>query len=252
MSFFPSHVPESSPRSACFPVLAEAGLHEFFAAREADGAALGPLALMLAQEGKAGTSEVGSWLWVRHETQAREAGMPSPVGLAELGIDPTRMLLFRAPDVAGALQAGLEGARCPALGTVIIELRGEAKAYDLTASRRLALAAKETGVSVLLARTAAPPMPSAAQTRWQVRTMPSRALAAKAPGAPTLQLTLLRARNGHEGLRYCLEWDRDARQFILRSSAAEPFLRPAAPLSGAVVPLSFDRQGAPGLWRNAG
>lgn len=214
MSLSPYPVPEDELRSVDLSALAEGGLHELFAACETDGAAPGALALMMAQEPKTSTGKVGDRLWVRHQVQAREVGLPSPVGLAELGIGPARMLLFRAPDVAGALQAGLEGARCPALGTIIIELRGEAKSYDLTASRRLALAARETGVSVLLARTAVSPTPSAAQTRWLVRALPSRALAAKAPGLPAFELSLLRARNGQEGLRYCLEWDRDARQFI--------------------------------------
>lgn len=247
MSLPPSPVPESERRSVLLPALAEDGLHEFFAAREADSAAPGAFALMLAQDSRAGAR-----LWVQHEAQAREIGAPSAVGLAELGLDPAKVLLVHAPDVAGALQAGLEGARCAALAAVIIELRGEAKAYDLVASRRLALAAKTSGARVLLARVGASPMPSAAQTRWQVRALPSRALAAKAPGPPAFELSLLRARNGQEGLRYHVEWDRDARQFIPRSSAAEALLRPAAPLSGAVVPVSLHRPGAPSIWRHAG
>jgi len=247
MSLSPSHTPKGEWRSVSLPSLAEDGLHEFFAAQETDGAVLGPLALMLAQQAK-----TSARLWVRHEAQTREVGMPFPIGLAELGLDPAQMLFFRAPDVTSALQAGLEGARCSGLGAVIIELRGEAKAYDLVASRRLALAARESGVSVMMARTGAAPTPSAAQTRWQVRALPSRALAAKAPGPPAFEMTLLRARNGQEGLRYCVEWDRDARQFIPRFVASGDSIVQSAPLSGAVVPVSCDRPRAPDVWRHAG
>lgn len=239
--------PEGSSASAPSPSLREPGLHEVYGGAEADGVSLSALAMMLA-----GGSEPFR-LWVRHQAQERELGAPYSAGLAELGLNPAQVLFCRAQDVASALQAALEGARCAVLGAVVVELRGEAKAYDLTASRRLALAAKASGVPVLMARIAAPPTPSAAQTRWQVRAMPSRALAAKAPGPPAFELSLLRARNGREGLRYCSEWDRDARQFIPRSIPIKGnAIAPAAPLSGAVVPFSFNRSGAAEHWKNTG
>ncbi len=241
-------MPEDGPRPICLSVLAEGGLHEFFAAREADGAALGALMLMLSAGRKKGAR-----LWVRQEAQVREAGMPCPAGLVELGANPAEVLLFRARDVATALQAGLESARCAALGAVIIELRGEARAYDLVASRRLALAARASGVPVMMARLGAPPMPSAAQTRWKAEALPSRALVAKAPGPPSFELTLLRARNGQEGLRYCVEWDRDARQFLPRSIPDAGWsARRATSLSGVVVPVPVHRSGTPDLWSRAG
>lgn len=235
----------SLPRGGPFPAL-ESGLHEIYAAMQADAACLSGAALMLAQ----GLGRRGC-LWVRH-AGCGEAGALSPSGMAELGIDPARVVLLFARDAGDALQAGLEGASCRALDAVIVELWGEAKAYDLVASRRLALAAKASGVSVLLARAAARPIPSAAQMRWQVRAIPSRALAAKAPGAPALEWILLRARNGQEGLRYCVEWDRDARQFIPCSFLPYAAERQPATISGVVVPVSAQRQGAPESWRNAG
>lgn len=241
-------MPEGNPRPSCLPVLAESGLHEFFAEHEADSAAPGALALMLA----AGSRD-GAWLWVRHEPQGRETGLPYPSGLAELGLSPAAVLFFRAQDVASALQAGLEGARCAALGAVIIELRGEAKAYDLVASRRLSLAGRTCGVPVVMVRLGASPVPSAAHTRWQVRALPSRPLAAKAPGPPGFELSLLRARNGREGVLIHVEWDRDARQFIPRSPLGTDLpARRAAPVSGAVVPVPLHRPGAPDVWRHAG
>jgi protein ImuA len=225
--------------------LAPAALHELHAA--ADGIALSAAVLALAH---AGGSAPG--LWVRHAALDRETGRPYPPGLGEFGLDPAQLILVRAWDALSALQAGLEGARCPGLSAVIIELWGETRAYDLTASRRLALAAKTSGVRVFVARIAAPPVPSAAETRWQLRGAPSRALAANAPGNPAFDLTLLRARNGQEGLSYHLEWNRDAGTFMasfvkagIGSPAAPPPADGSPPLSGAVVPVLFDRPDPP-------
>jgi protein ImuA len=220
-------------------------LHEFYAGAQADGAGLSALVMMLEVTGQKTTK-----LWVRHEAQDREMGAPHPPGLRELGFDPASMLLVRVRDAQSALQAGLEGARYAALGAVIVELWGEAKAYDLTASRRLSLAAKTSRVPVFLLRIAANPTASAAETRWLVRAAPSRPLAAHAPGHPAFHLTLLRARNGQEGRHYHLEWMRDAQCLESGLSgrgdpgyAVQPDDGRCAPLPRRLVPVPFDRPG---------
>lgn len=250
MSFTLQRAPEPWPRDqGCFS-LPPGALHEIHAATEADSVCLSGFALMLGSGGKN-----QSVLWIRTREQDREAGLPYPSGLVELGLMPSAAILVRPVDVVSALQAALEGARCAALGAVVVELWGRAKAYDLTASRRLALAAKASGVSVFMVRAGDEPVPSAAETRWQLRAMPSQALPAKAPGHPAFHLTLLRARNGLEGVQHHLEWDRDARQFVSRQraiSVTDHRAPHAAPLSGAVASLSVDRSGAPQSWRAAG
>lgn len=218
-----------------------AALHEIYAGRNDDGAALSGLGLASATM----ADTVRPLLWVRQGMFDREVGIPCSTGLEAHGLAPARLVLIRTRDTLAAIQAGLEGARTPGLAAVMIELWGEGKIYDLTASRRLALAARASGAMVLVLRTAARPVPSAADTRWQVRAIPSRALAANAPGLPAFQITLLRARNGQEGLRYCLEWDRDARKLVSRSFPTGDALPRPAPLSGAPVSLPFNRQGAP-------
>lgn len=217
------------------------GLHEFYAAIHMDAACLSGCALMLGQ-----AVRPAPYLWIRHGDGDREAGSPCPAGLRELNTDPAQAILVLSRDPASALQAALEGARTPHLAAVIVELWGAAPAYNLTASRRLAVAAKASGVLVLMMRVAAAPTPSAAETRWRVRAAPSRALAANAPGNPAFEITLLRARNRQEGLCYCVEWDRDARKLFSRffPGIGDALIQPA-PLSGAVVPVSFDRPGAP-------
>lgn len=226
-------------------LLRPAACHEFYAGQETDGIA-GLGAILALHRGGGGRPTL---LWVRPAGLSGEIGQISPAGLAEYGQDPAGMVLVRVKDARHALRAGLEGARCPALGAVLIELRGEAKVYDLTASRRLVLAAKASGTSVFLLRLAARPSPSAAETRWLVQAAPSQALAANAPGHPAFNLTLLRARNGREGLSYRVEWDRNVRSFLARTGpAADPgrgdtLIRRSsgAPVSGTVVSVSFDR-----------
>lgn len=233
-------------------VLTPSTLHEFYAARESDGAAASGVGMALA-----GLDRQRSILWVRHGAVDREIGAPYGPGLAEYGQDPGRVVLLAARDPMAALQAGLEGARTAGLAAVAIELWGEAKAYDLTASRRLVLAARTSGTLVLVTRIAAEPRASAAETRWRLTAAPSRALPARAPGAPAFDLTLLRARDGREGLRLLVEWNRDERRFVARDGAVDADLAApsrrgdgAAP-SGAVVAVSFDRSD-PGPNRRTG
>lgn len=242
---------DGAPALPAWPT--ERAVHEFFAARPADAVALIALGLGLASP----ADGAPALLMVQHRMARVEAGTLFPPGLAEFGIDPSRIILVHAPDPAAALQAGLEGTRCRALAAVLVALWGEAPAYDLTASRRLALAAKASGVRVLISRIAATPRPSAAETRWQVQAAPSCMLAARAPGHPAFELTLLRARNGREGLRYRLEWHRDERCFAFQSAGAgECHAAPVraggpAPLSVRVDAISVDRPGTKPL-REAG
>jgi protein ImuA len=210
--------------------LARGSLHELFAAAPADAAALAGCAAGLACRAADGASMV----WVRQGRVETEAGGLAAAGLAELGLAPDALLLVRARDVTAVLRAGLAALRCAALGAVIVEPWGAPRALDLTATRRLSLAAAASGVPCLLLRLAAEPRPSAAATRWRVAAAPSRPLAAHAPGPPAFELTLLRHRAGLAGRSWRLEWDRDAHAF-----------RDLPPPSGAVAALPSGRAAAP-------
>ncbi len=189
--------------------LTRGALHEVFAAGEADSpAATGFVAAMAIRA--AGTRPI---VWVRQDFADAECGRLYPPGLAELGLEPAQLVLVRARDGLGVLKAGAEAARCPALGVVLIEPWGEHRLMDLTASRRLALAAACSGTPTFLLRIAAEPAPSAADTRWRVRTLPSQALEANAPGHPAFALRLVRHRGGLGEREWCVEWNRDKRCF---------------------------------------
>jgi protein ImuA len=160
--------------------------------------------------------------------------LPYGPGLVELGIDPDAVTLLALPDGKALLRAALDCVRDGAAAAVLLELHGRQPLLDLTATRRLALAGAENETMVLLARSAAPPTPSAVHTRWQVAAAPSQPLAANAPGFPAFALTLLRRRGGREGLSITLEWNRDTVSF-----------REQPPLPGAVPALAPGRAAGP-------
>ena len=209
--------------------LMRGGLHEVLAAGADAPAAAGFTAGLMLRAAQAGRAMV----WIRPSFAETEIGGIYAPGLAEMGLDPDALILVGAHDALAALRAGVEAARCPALGAVVIETWGAPKALDLTATRRLELAAERSGVTVFLLRVGASG-PSAALTRWAIAAGPSPALAAGSPGQPTLDIALLRHRAGIAGTRWRVEWDRDRRLF-----------RELAPLSGAVVPVPARRPAVP-------
>lgn len=205
-------------------------VHEIYAAEADDASSAAGFAMGLAMGMCAGRGKAGqAVLWLRERRAIRSAGILQASGWAELGGAPEHGLIGLVPDALSLLRAAAEALHCGKLGAVIIEGWGAMRALDLTASRRLVLAAEKSGVPLLLLRIDASPSPSAARTRWQVASAPSRALPGNAPGLPSFDLTLLRQRAGPCGLDWRLEWDRDRRQFR------------EAPLSGAVVSVPVDR-----------
>jgi len=184
-------------------------LHEVYAAQSSDAASASSFALILALRAAGDRMAV----WVRHDYAVSEAGQIHALGLVELGFDPGQLIVVRARSPTDALRAGAEAATCAPLGAVLIELWGNSEVVDLTVSRRLSLAARASGVTLMMIRTGASHAPSAASTRWSVRTAASSSLEANAPGHPAFNLTLLRSRVGVSGHRWIVEWDRDRRAF---------------------------------------
>jgi protein ImuA len=197
--------------------LAQRALHEVFAASVEDGSSAAAFAIMIGMRACPAHRPI---IWVREHRCGRHMGHIHATGLAELGIDPNDLVLVDAPDTLAVLRAGADIVKCGEVGVVVIELWGKAPLLDLTASRRLSMGAAASGVLTLVLRVDAEPMPSAAQTRWQISAAPSSPLAANAPGRPALNIALLRHRGGIAGFETCLEWNRDTRSF--------------APLSGCV------------------
>ncbi len=197
-------------------------LHEIFVTHAGEVGSGAGFAAMLARRALEADAAL---LWLRTDrTGGLGGGLYAP-GLAEIGINVGSLILGLAPDEAALLRSAVDAARCAALGAVVIDCPGSARLLDLTASRRLALAAEKSGVTLLLLRGAAEPAASAAETRWLVGAAPSEALDANAPGRTMLDVELQRRRGGPAGRRWRVEWDRDQRCF------RDPALpRPVVPL----------------------
>lgn len=229
--------------------LARGGVHEVRPAEPGDAAAAAGFALACAARfafHRAASSR--PWLWVRQDLAGRETGEPYGPGLAAFGLDPARLTLVAAADARDALRAAEEALRCAALGVVLIEPWGDPKALDLTATRRLVLAAEASGVPALLLRAGAHGGPGGAATRWSVAAAPSDALPSRGNfpgiGRPRFAAVLERSRQPGgtgRGGRWIMEWNPDERLLaepppaLARAAASAD--RPAAPPGAAGGPL---------------
>ncbi|KQM65525.1 hypothetical protein ASE75_04480 [Sphingomonas sp. Leaf17] len=190
--------------------LARGRMHEIHGDAADEAGAAMTFAALLAARADRGANAL---LWLRSDTAERRSGRLYAPGLAELGIDPARLVLGVVEDDTALLRSALDGARCGGLGAIILECWDNPRLFDLTASRRLVLAAEASGVTILLLRIAGVPTANAADTRWRIRAAPSTPLPANAPGPPVFLVELLRRRAGTPGGPWALEWNRDDRIF---------------------------------------
>jgi protein ImuA len=124
-------------------------------------------------------------------------------GLHGLALDPTNLLLVETQQDADSLWVLEETARSGAVSLVI----GEIDMFDLTAGRRLQLAAEEKNCTILVLRRSRlvgkgekHRAPSAAVTRWLISPLPSRPVDNRPGlGQPCWRLHLWRQRNGPPG-----------------------------------------------------
>ena len=128
-------------------------------------------------------------------------------GLAAFGLAPGRVVVVRAAGPVEALWAMEEGLRCPALGGVV----GEVAGLDLTAGRRLQLAAEAGGVTgLILGPPDGRPPTGTATTRWRVAAAPSPAPPWQGLGPPRWRVTLERCRQGRPR-SFTVEWRDETR-----------------------------------------
>ena len=205
----PSYVPANDAGDALAKYRAEAGLHDVRPAAYLDA----PAAYAFAARWMAGWPDDRAIVWVRACGEARlDFGAPCPDGLAQAGLDPSRMLRVDArpgPDALWAMEEALKA------GALVFGEAGAAPVYDLTASRRLHRAARESGGQVLVLRAHDAEGTSAALTRWAASPAPGRAApwrgAGGLPGLGSWKITaVLERRRGGAPDRIELEWDDDA------------------------------------------
>jgi protein ImuA len=203
--------------------LPRAALHEVAgegADREQGAAAAGFAALWLAR-----LQESGPVLWIVRAGNRAAIDLHAH-GLHQQRLDPKRLILVAAKRDDEALWAMEEGLKAKSLGAVL----GEIEKLDLTASRRLQLAAEAGGVTAFVLRrwrvmeraTRDAAQPIAAVTRWRVTSLP-------AENDLCWRVELTRCRGGKPGT-WMMERADGSDEFH-----AEP--ERVAPLSGDLAPL---------------
>lgn len=212
-----------------------AGLIELHTRLTRDAGPVSGLSLALAAR-MAGRRPV---VWIATAEMLREAGRPYLPGIAAFcGIGPGHLLVAQAAKLTDVLWIAEEAAGLDAIGAILLELRGNPAAMDLTASRRLHRRALAAGRPLLLMRHGARAEPTAAPLRLVV----SPAQAGERPtlsgplrgsiGPPVFEVLVDKNRLSPHA-RFLLSWD--ARRRIFEEKAHEPaatHTRPLASLPG--------------------
>lgn len=201
--------------------LGEGGLRRS-ALHEVSGSAADGFVAMTA--GRLATTEGRPVLWCT--AAYGDGGELYPPGLDDLGLVPSRLLMVRCSGHADLLAAAEDGLRCGGLAAVVVEA---GRVPDMTAGRRLQLAAEDGGVTgfLMLRRDAswrhgatAPDIaascvmaPTPAVSRWLVD---------HAPGGGGLRwlLTLLRCRAGGAGA-WVVEWNETTHRLSVVPAAGD-------------------------------
>ncbi|MDH3232545.1 MAG: hypothetical protein OEQ29_03395 [Alphaproteobacteria bacterium] len=187
-------------------------LHEITGVAERDLAAQSFAAVLLGVLAQADRGHHGGRpvLWI-----APDEGPYAPA-LPGFGLDPAQVTTVRARRPTDALWALEEAVRCPSLAAVL----AEGPRPDFAQSRRLQLAASESGVTPLLLQPALDPLPSsAAVTRWQVKAAKSapesqmeesgdETAGSETVGYARWRLALLRCRGGRPR-NWLAEWNHE-------------------------------------------
>lgn len=190
--------------------LMRGALHEVMPASPSDHAAATGFALALI----ACLADKRDWIWIRQGMAEREKGRPYGPGLKGFGLDPFKLLDVTTRDTQDALKAAEEALRCAALGAALCEPWGDAKALDLTATRRLTLAAEMSGVPLVLLGDSHRDLSTAARTKWRIAAAPSAY--DFGPGAPRFSVELVLNRQSQAQLRegiWMTEWCHGERIF---------------------------------------
>ncbi|TCT05632.1 ImuA family protein [Aquabacter spiritensis] len=179
-------------------------------------------------------------LVVQQDLAGFEAGGLYGPGLAEMGLPEGRILLVRVRRTQDVLLVMEEASRCVGLSAVLGETAAPVPDL-LTATRRLALAARAGGTLSLLLRQARDSAPCAAATRWLIAPRPSRPQDAYGGLGPVcLSAALTRNRLGPPG-----EWELELRAGgFAPAPPREARHEPRIVLPGA-APLSRPVAGAP-------
>lgn len=212
------------PIGDCLPqsALALGAMHEFISCGYEDAASSLAFTLAILSKVPARTPII----WV-----ARDHVQYAP-GFALYGIDAQRIVFARPQKDAQALWVMEEALRCKGIAAVV----GECATADLTATRRLQLAAEDSGVPGLLLRQhARAATTSSCVTRWQVKPASSIPDGLPGLGVPRWQVDLLKARGGRPG-SWTMEW-RDKALRLVNPPKTEIHMPQETP--GRILPFAL-------------
>jgi protein ImuA len=182
-------------------------IHELHPSRPLDhGAVTGfawAIAALANQEGK-------PTIWIQHDFASIEAG--ALYGADFFGLPLSSLVVVHVPRVIDALWALEETLKCPAVAAVVAEIDADGDAVDLTATRRLSLAARDGGGFGLLLRHRPSAMSSAVTTRWEVASVAGARDQFGGFGRTTFAVSLIKNRCGRCGC-WIISWDQHERAF---------------------------------------
>ncbi|MFN3351736.1 ImuA family protein [Pseudorhodoplanes sp.] len=192
----------------------------------ATGFALAIAALSYKAAGRSGAGGRETVL-IQTDMARWEAGAAYGIGLGLFGQPVRRLLVLRARRPIDALFAMEEALKCRAVSAVIAEMPDDTA--DLTATRRLSLAARtHDGIGLLLRHRMAA-QPSAAVTRWDVAALGGERDPFGGLGTTGFQLSLVKNRRGPCGA-FRVAWSHHELAFVETDPvavAAPAFDRPA-------------------------
>jgi len=211
--------------------LARHALHDVAPQAYGDMPAAMGFALALALRRLADVSERRPLLWCRLAQEEREYGRLYGHGLETLGLARSRFLTVTLKKPDALLWCMEEALKSGALALIIAD--ADPKRADLTATRRLSLAAHSGKSAGLLVFSKPQPGPTASHTRWLAATSKSRGppYDGQAPGDPAWDIELTRARGGRPGA-WTVEWRNAAHRFDLVSGVPRGAVHPWTDESG--------------------
>ena len=161
----------------------------------------------------------GPVVWVQQDFAALETGTLYGLGCDLFGLASSRLLVVRTATPRDTLWAMEEAVKTSGVAAVIGELAQDGQAADLTATRRLSLAAQQGGGLCLLLRQQEFSQPSAAATRWIIAATPGATDGFGGLGRTAFRLSLTKNRRGPCG-SWVLQWDHHAKRFLPALSVA--------------------------------
>lgn len=158
----------------------------------------------------------GPSLFVAPRRATVDFGRPYGHGLAQLGLDPGRLVVVETGNDKDALWAVEEALRTPGLSMVAGAVAGN---LDLTVARRLNLAAAAHATPVALLRIGKEASGSAA-TRWRIASAPAALDRHGAFSRWRWSVALERCRNGRPA-HWLIEWNHAAHRFRMVEGLAD-------------------------------